>query len=289
MSVPLASIVIPVFNGMPYLPVTLDSVLAQDYPNLEIVLVDGGSTDDSLPWLRTQTDPRIRLHELPRGTPAATTWTVACERSRGEFVKMMGQDDLLRSDAISSQVSALTQHPGAGMASGLRDIIAADGTLLRPKRGRAGLKPGSNPGADALRCCYLHGTNVIGEPFAVLFRREALINALPWSDTRPLLLDLDLYTTVLQHRDLVTQPRVIGAFRVSASSWSTRIAAQQRVQFRSWQHDYEQRHPNLSSLVRARARCGMLAQTTLRRAAYQWLRMRGRMGDHQSPKAKKSS
>jgi len=232
---PLASVVIPVFNGLHYLPETLASVLAQDYPNLEVVLVDGGSTDGSVTWLRSQTDPRIQVHELPPGTPAATTWTTACERANGTFIKMMGQDDLLRPEALTRQVKALHEHDTAGMATGLRDIIAADGSLLWRNRGLAGVHLGVNAGGAVIRSCYLQGTNVVGEPFAVLFRRAQLLDALPWSDRRPLLLDLDLYTSVLRTTNLVAQHDVIGAFRVSNASWSTRLDADQRSQFRSWQ------------------------------------------------------
>ena len=272
--------VIPVFNGLHYLAQTVDSVLAQDYPNLEVVLVDGGSTDDSVAWLRTQTDPRIRIHELPQGTTAATTWTTACERANGAFIKMMGQDDILRSDALTRQVEALQEHAAAGMACGLRDIIAADGSLLWRNRGLAGLKPGMNDGEAVLRGCYLQGTNVIGEPFAVLFRRANLLDALPWSDSRPLLLDLDLYTKVLRKSSLVAEPAVIGAFRVSNASWSTRLAAEQRSQFRSWQAEYEGENSPIPSTKRMRASFALLSQTGMRRGAYLWLRLRRRMDAH---------
>jgi glycosyltransferase involved in cell wall biosynthesis len=271
---PLVSVVVPVFNGLPYLPQTVASVLDQDYPNLELVLVDGGSTDDSLQWLRQQTDPRVTCHALPSRTPAATTWTVACERARGEFVKMMGQDDLLRPDALTAQVAALQAHPDAGLATGLRDIIAADGSVIFHGRGLIGLREGCNAGAEVLRQTYLAGTNIIGEPFAVLFRRAALVPALPWSDTRPLLLDLDLYTTVLSTWDLAVQRRTIGSFRVSATSWSTRIASSQSAQLRAWQREYEADHPDLTRRRRITAVLNVRRNTMLRRAAYLWLRLR---------------
>ena len=283
MTMPLASVVIPVFNGMRYLPQTVDSVLAQDYPNLEVVIVDGGSSDDSVSWLRTQTDPRIQVHELPPGTPAATTWTTACERANGTFIKMMGQDDLLRPEALTRQVKALHEHETAGMATGLRDIIAADGSLLWRNRGLAGLHLGINAGEAVLRSCYLQGTNVIGEPFAVLFRSSALLEALPWSDSRPLLLDLDLYTKVLSATNLVAQHDVIGAFRVSNASWSTRLAADQRSQFRSWQAEYEREHSSIPITKRIRASFGLLSQTGMRRGAYLWLRLRRRMATRHEP------
>ena len=78
----LASIVVPVFNGMPYLPATVQSALDQTHSNLEIVLVDGGSTDDSWAWMQTLTDPRIRIGHLTSGATAADNWTEASRQAR---------------------------------------------------------------------------------------------------------------------------------------------------------------------------------------------------------------
>ena len=68
----------------------------------------------------------------------------------------------------------------------------------------------------------------------------------------------------------------IGGFRVSRSSWSTRLASVQRQQFEQWQREYEQSLPaRRARAERARARAGVHTQTLLRRAAYRWLRMKG--------------
>ncbi len=276
-SQPLVSVVIPVFNGLPYLQQTVDSILAQNYPYFELVLVDGGSTDGCIDWIKAQHDPRIRTDFLPLGTPAAITWTRACQLADGVFVKMMGQDDLLTPDALTQQVSALQAHPTAGMATGLRTIIGADGSALFRNRGLKGLRNGLNTGPDVLRATYLAGTNVIGEPFTVLFRKIALDSALPWSDTRPLLLDLDLYTKVLATWDLVAQRRTIGSFRVSATSWSTRMARTQSSQFRAWQAEYSMEHPELPSTSRTHADLGRVRQTLTRRTAYLVLRATRRL------------
>ena len=110
----------------------------------------------------------------------------------------------------------------------------------------------------------------------MLFRREALIPALPWSDARPLLLDLDLYTKVLTTWDLITQRVSIGSFRVSATSWSTRMARTQSRQLRAWQGEYAQIcDPN--PVQRVQATLAVSVQTGLRRTAYLWLSRRSRL------------
>jgi glycosyltransferase involved in cell wall biosynthesis len=272
----LASVVVPVFNGMPHLPALVESLLAQTYTDLEIVFSEGGSTDGSADYLATLDDPRVRVIVPDGATGAAANWTAASRAARGDYVKLVCQDDLLTPEAVALQVLDLEAEPGAVMAIAQRDIVDANGAVLYARRGGAGLSPGVMRGADVIRACYRQGTNVIGEPLTVLFRRDPFLAALPWDDSNPLVLDLMFYAKVAAMGDVVVRKGSIGGFRVSTSSWSTRLASVQRQQFEQWQRDYERSLPALpGGIERARARAGVHAQTLLRRAAYRWLRMKG--------------
>ena len=62
---------IPVYNGMPYLPESVESILRQDYNDFEILIINDGSTDDSVDYLHSLRDPRLRiLHQENRGLTA---------------------------------------------------------------------------------------------------------------------------------------------------------------------------------------------------------------------------
>ncbi|MDO8733480.1 MAG: glycosyltransferase [Actinomycetota bacterium] len=273
---PLVSVVVPVYNGMPHLSSLTDSLLAQTYPNLEFVFSVGGGTDGSLDFLRALTDPRVRIIEQPGRPTAGGNWTLATQAGAGELIKLVCQDDLLTPDAVAKQVADLEAHPSAVMAIAQRDIIDAKGNLLYPKRGCAGLHPGLVPGDQVTRTSFLQGTNVVGEPLAVLFRRDPLLAAMPWNDANPLVLDLDCYQRVASQGDVVVRLESIGAFRVSASSWSTRLAKEQLAQFRQWQSEYAAiAEPALNPIEIRKARRGARIQTALRRAAYGWLRLKG--------------
>ncbi len=213
---------------------------------------------------------------IPNGLGAAANWTAVTQAAKGEFVKLVCQDDLLTPDAVSQQVRDLQAHPSAVMAVAQRDIVDANGGVLYPRRGGSGLTAGAMRGSDVIRACWLQGTNVIGEPLAVLFRREPLLASMPWEDHNPLVLDLMLYAKVAQHGDVAVRRNSVGAFRVSTSSWSTRLAGVQRAQFEQWQKEYEAAQPTPPSRTEiVRARAGLHLQTTLRRGAYTWLRMKG--------------
>jgi len=279
MTAPLVSIVIPVFNGRRFLPQTVESVLAQTHERIELVLVDGGSQDGSREWITTfAAEHRCTTDFLPSGTPAARTWTRASELATGDYVTLLCHDDVLYPDAITSQLTALTRMPDAAMVSARRNIIDGTGKIVARSRGGQGVAPGIHPGQELLRTAYTKATNIFGEPLAVLFRRAVLTEHLPWNDSYPFRLDMEMYARVLRNTSGVINPDTVGAFRVSTSSWSTSLAASQTQQFAHWQ-DVTARHliPQPSTKERFAATRNRKIQAALRRAAYAWLRLRSRM------------
>ena len=270
---PTVSVVIPLFNGLPYVQQALDSVLAQTTPVDEIVIVDGGSTDGSLEWLRGLDIPNLVKDELPRGTTAAENWTRCTELATSDFVKLLCQDDFLYPDAIGKQAADLRNNPECDMAIAQRDIVDAKGSVIARKRGCQGLPAGAVHGLSAIRTSYLKGTNIFGEPVTTLFRREPMQDALPWLDDRPYVLDIYFDTTILVKSSVFARHESLGAFRVSSSSWSTQLARVQKEQFRAWQCHAAGLLGPPTLLERGAARVNLGFQTYLRRFAYAYLRV----------------
>ncbi|MDO8733416.1 MAG: glycosyltransferase family A protein [Actinomycetota bacterium] len=270
----LVSVVVPVLNGMPYLPITIQSILDQTHSNLQIVISDGGSTDGSLEYLAAIDDSRVRLMSIPAGAGMEANWTAATEAATGEFIKAMSQDDLIDAELVERQVAQLTSNPEAVMATARRHIIDSRGRVLFRNRGCVGLREGDNSKAEALHACFCHGTNVIGEPFIVLFRRDALLSTMPWRSPELLLLDLVQYEKVLVNGSVVVDRRAGGRFRVSASSASTTLAHRQMADFRAWQARYAAEY-RPSRWDRLRGHVGSWSQASLRRLSYRVLKLRG--------------
>ncbi len=277
-SSPLVSVVIPVFNGGDFLQQAVASVENQTYDNVQLVLVDGGSSDGSREWIERYARESTCVHEfLPLRTPAAATWTRATELADGTYTVLLCQDDVLYSHALESQVTMLDGFPHAAMVSAKRDIIDKKGGVIKRSRGAQGIAPGVHPGTSLIRIAFSRATNVFGEPLAVLFRTEALRQQLPWDDSHPFMLDLDMYRRVLAESFGVVSHDTIGAFRVSASSWSTRLAKEQERQFAVWLDDAASiLDPPPSSREHRRARRHLREQTLIRRGAYAWLDLRHR-------------
>jgi glycosyltransferase involved in cell wall biosynthesis len=108
---PLVTIVTPCFNAGRYLEATIQSVLAQDYPHIEYLVMDGGSTDNSLDILKRYEGRLDWVSAKDRGTADAID--TGFERTSGEIFTYVNADDLLLPGAVSAAVDALEHHPEA--------------------------------------------------------------------------------------------------------------------------------------------------------------------------------
>jgi GT2 family glycosyltransferase len=122
---PLISVIIPVHNGAHFLPEAIASVLAQDYPAFEIIVVDDGSTDDIESVIAAlPTDVRF-LKQVQAG-PAAARNTGIRDAS-GELIAFLDVDDLWPSNNLHVLVEALNEHPDDGVVHGYGQLMAGDG------------------------------------------------------------------------------------------------------------------------------------------------------------------
>src|SRR5258708_17374455 len=108
----LVSIIIPVYNSEKYLAETIQSALNQTWPNTEIIVVDDGSSDNSLKAAREFKDPRIRIFEQEnRGASSARNKGLL--EAKGEYIQFLDADDLLNSNKIEDQIRLLNGKDNA--------------------------------------------------------------------------------------------------------------------------------------------------------------------------------
>ena len=113
---PLLSVIIPNWNGARHLPTCLDALRKQTYPALEIILVDNGSTDDSLPLLRRDY-PEVVIIELAANMGLTVAVNRGIQAATGSIVIPLNNDTEVHPDWAQALAAALASHPGAGMAA----------------------------------------------------------------------------------------------------------------------------------------------------------------------------
>jgi len=111
---PRVSIVLPTYNRVMYIGEAIDSVLKQTYANWELLVVDDGSTDNTVELVSQIEDDRIRLLQTPKRLWATGTRNFGLNDASGELIAFIDSDDLWAPSKLQKQVNALQQYADAG-------------------------------------------------------------------------------------------------------------------------------------------------------------------------------
>jgi glycosyltransferase involved in cell wall biosynthesis len=214
MAWPLVSLVTPAYNQAHYLVETIDSVLAQDYPNLEYVVIDDGSTDDTAAVLARYAD-RVRFQRQTNQGQASTLnngWAMC----RGSLLGYLSSDDRLAPHAVRRLVECLLAHPQAQVAYGDFRLIDARGQALRAVQ---------TEDFDARRLAV----DLVCQPgVGALFRRGILDAAGGWRPHLRQVPDFEFWLRAARSGPFVRVPQVLADYRIHEGSASFRPAPPQR-------------------------------------------------------------
>lgn len=128
---PKVSVILPVYNHADIVEAAARSVLFSGYPNIELIILDDGSTDNIEPvFQRLRTNPRVRIFRQPnQKLPRALTH--AHQYALGEFITWTSSDNLMAPEAIEMMVNELLSHPNAVLVYADVELIDANGQPLR--------------------------------------------------------------------------------------------------------------------------------------------------------------
>lgn len=188
---PLVTIVTPSFNQAQFLEKTLLSVLKQEYPAIEYLVVDGGSTDGSVDIIHKYTD-RIAWWVSEKDNGQADGINKGLRRARGEVVSWLNSDDFYQPGAIARAVKALQDNPYAGFVYGDLQVVNAAGEITNV------LTYGD------WKLQGLMEFNIIGQP-AVFIRREMLEKAGYLDESYHFLLDHHLWLRLA----MIAEPKYV--------------------------------------------------------------------------------
>ena len=128
---PLVSIITPSYNQAKFLEETILSVLNQDYPQIEYIIVDGGSSDGSVDIIRSYAE-RLGWWVSERDKGQTDAINKGFARAKGEILAWINSDDTYLPGAVSEAVAFLQAHPEIGMVYGDANLIDETGNVLGP-------------------------------------------------------------------------------------------------------------------------------------------------------------
>jgi glycosyltransferase involved in cell wall biosynthesis len=130
-SVPQVSVIIPTYNRAPFVEEAIRSVLAQDFKDFELVVVDDGSTDGTRETLKRYADSIAILHQEHRGVSSARNTGI--KHSQGAYIAFLDSDDLWLPGKLSTQVSFFEEHPQALICQ-TEEIWLRKGVRVNPRK-----------------------------------------------------------------------------------------------------------------------------------------------------------
>jgi glycosyltransferase involved in cell wall biosynthesis len=216
----LVSVVIACYNGQSYVQAAVGSVLAQTYRDLELIVVDDGSTDDSVSLVAAVSDARVSVvAQVNSGVAAARNRGAAA--ARGEYLAFLDQDDLWLPDKLRLQLERFRTCPEAGLVYSDCLLIAEDGTGIGRWSQRYRL----------LRGRIFEGLIVESVvPISTIMLRRALFEQVGGFRSYRYVEDLDLILRVAEHHAIEVVDVPMAKYRLHAESTSRRLGLEVAVQ-----------------------------------------------------------
>jgi glycosyltransferase involved in cell wall biosynthesis len=200
-NLPLVSIVTPSFNQVRFLEETMRSALEQDYPRIEYIVMDGGSTDGSVEIIKKY-EAHLAYWESTADKGQTDAINKGFGRASGEMLAWLNSDDLLLPGAVSSAVRFLQAHPEVGMVYGDAIFINAEGEKI-------GNFSAAQTDLKRLQRGYVHIPQQ-----AAFFRADLWHKVGPLDTSFYFAMDYDLWVRLAREAQLLYVPELWASFRL---------------------------------------------------------------------------
>ena len=211
---PLVSVITPTFNRADFVGECIESVLGQTYPNLEHLLVDDGSTDNTQEIVeRYLPDQRLRFARQAN-SGQATARNMGLGMARGEYICFLDSDNVWKLDKIERQLKLMQQHPAVDVIYGNQEVIDEDGNIL-PMPEHKRMKRYSGRITDKLLLDNFVSFNT------AMIRRRCFDKVKGFDQSVRAGDDYDLWLRFSAHFEFLHVPEIFGQYRVMKNQIST--------------------------------------------------------------------
>jgi glycosyltransferase involved in cell wall biosynthesis len=224
---PRVSVVMPAYNTERYIAAAVRSVLDAGEPDVEVLVIDDGSTDRSVAEARTIDDPRVTVMPIPASGGPSRPRNVGLRHARAPYVSLFDSDDLLKPGKLGATIAALDRCPSAGFAFGDFEKMDADGNVFETSimyaypvfRGLDCEPAGGDwrliPQSELARGLLYE--NFIGTS-GVVVRKDLALRLGGFDESLPNGDDLDLWFRLAHCCDALYSPSVGHSYRVHSES-----------------------------------------------------------------------
>ncbi|WP_372682774.1 glycosyltransferase [Desulfosarcina sp.] len=196
---PRVSVILPTYNRAWILAQAVESVLCQDYVNLQLIVIDDGSTDDTVHLLSSFKDRITVIQQANRGVSAARN--AGIRASTGELIALIDSDDTWLPGKVTAQVAFFSTHPDAHVCQ-TEEVWIRNGVRVNP--GKRHRKEAGMIFERSLELCLV-------SPSAVMMRRSLLDEVGLFDETLPACEDYDLWLRIAWKHPihLIDQPLIV--------------------------------------------------------------------------------
>jgi glycosyltransferase involved in cell wall biosynthesis len=215
---PTVTVLLPVYNAAGFIAQTIESILAQTFTDFELLLINDGSSDESVKIIEQFTDPRIRLVHNERNLGLIETLNRGAALARGKYIARMDADDVALPQRLEKQVNFLEQYSGIHVVAAFVDFINTDGEVT----GSWSTDRAVN--TEAAIQAMMPQTNCIAHP-AVMIRTETLRQFL-YSPAQKGAEDYDLWLRMLAAgKHIAKIEEVLLHYRIHPASITVQLKA----------------------------------------------------------------
>jgi glycosyltransferase involved in cell wall biosynthesis len=217
MKTPKVSVVMPVYNGEKHLNASIKSILEQEFRDFEFIIINDGSTDNSLPIIHSYKDNRIRLVDFKKKSGLISALNVGFESATGQYAARMDCDDISSSNRLKVQVSFMNKHA----------VIGACGSfyyLLRGKKKALVDLPVYNKDIQS----FLLFNSPIAHPTAMLRMNLIRKFKLYYSSMYTYAEDYDLWSRISLYADLANISIPLLTYRMHEKQISTASSSHEK-------------------------------------------------------------
>lgn len=223
----LISVCVPVYNGESTIEETINAIVNQTYKNIEIIVVDNCSTDNTVSILKKIKDERIRVFINDENLGMVGNWNQCLKYVTGQYVHFVCADDLLSLDCIQKKVDILMKHNEVSMVISASELINDNNQILLQ---RNLFKKDTICNGKKLAKKSFYTRNLYGEPSNVLFKTSAIKQVGDFAMNTCYSTDWDMWIRLSCTGDVAYINEYLMKYRVATGNETSRIGIKKIIQ-----------------------------------------------------------